>query len=103
MKVLLPSLTNHNITIEPRYYTSETISLEAYNESTRSLSTQDVIYSIDGGVMTVNFDLIVSEGDKYTFKMLENGNVIYRCKVFATEQDPQTYKLTNGKYKVPNV
>ena len=53
--------------------------------------------------MTVNFDLEVSEGDKFVFKILDNNSVIYRCKAFATAQDPQSYKLTNNKYKYPNV
>lgn len=103
MKVLLPSDTNHDITIEPRYYTSDELVLEVYNESTRLVDSQVVIYTTVSGVMTVNFDLEVSEGDKFVFKILDNNSVIYRCKAFATAQDPQSYKLTNNKYKYPNV
>jgi hypothetical protein len=103
MKVLLPSNTTHDITIEPRYFTTSTISLEIYNESNRDVTTQDITYTVNGGVMIATFDLNVLEGDKFTFKMMEDGNVIYRCKAFGTEQDPQEYKLTKDKYKYPNV
>ncbi len=103
MKVLLPSLSTHTIIIEPRYYTSNAIDLYSYNEATKEDSTQVVTSVVNSGVMSVTFDLDVLEGDKFTFKMSESGNIIYRCKVIATEQNPQDYKLTNGKYKVSNV
>jgi len=103
MKVLSINQTNQTITIEPRYFTENTLYIEITKESSRDTTSQIALYSIDNGVMTVNFDLVANEGEKFVFKIIDNNNVIYRCKAFATDQDPQSYKLTNNKYKYPNV
>ena len=60
------------------------------------------IWLLSGGVLTIPFDLEVLESDRYSIKIVEDSNIIYRGNVFCTSQNIQDYKLTKDKYTYYN-
>ncbi len=98
MKVLLPSNINHTITLEPRFYPTSILDLEITKEVTSVKTNQEPTYTILNGVMTLTFDLVGVEFERFTIKLIENNEVVYRCRLFFTEQEPQNYKITKDKF-----
>ena len=98
MKVLLPTNTTHTITIEPRFYPTNTLALrivkEGYNTNTDVVPT----YVINYGVMLLTFDLTGLEGERFSIKLTENNVICYRNKMFFTAQEPQDYKQSKNEY-----
>lgn len=99
MKVLKPSLSLHTITTEPRFFPSLVLNMELKNEATSVITNVIPSYVTVYGVTKFTFSLIGLEGDRYSVKITESENVVYRCKMFFTEQEPQDYKITKGLYK----
>jgi len=98
MKIVLPSDTAHTIDLIPRFYPVDAVDLYLKNEATKVEAIVSSTYSIDGGVMLLNFTKDFNDGDKYQIKVTENDTVVFRGKLLATAQTPQEYKLTEGKY-----
>ena len=44
------------------------------------------------------FDYTFKENDRYQMKISENDVITFRGKIVATDQTPQQFKLTTGKY-----
>lgn len=103
MKVLNPNNTNHTITLQPRFNPITDLVIELINEVTKVKHDLINTYTFFGGVLDMNFDFeLMSENDRFTFKITENETVIYRGSIFCTSQDPQDYKLTENKYIYPS-
>lgn len=98
MKVLLPNNISHSITVIPRYYPTNTLSLEVIKEGYDSTETIVPSYSISSGVMTLNFDLTGVAQDRFLLKLTEDSNLVFIGKVFFTEQETQGFKLTKDTY-----
>ena len=98
MKILLPSVTAHEIDLIPRFYPTTVLVLSLYNEATKVTTTPAVTYAILNGILTISFTATVAESDKYQIKLTESGVVVFRGKILVTAQTSQSYKLTNGLY-----
>lgn len=102
MKVVLPSNTSHVIYLIPRFYTYDDLVLNLYNESTKEETDITLLYgssfNISDGYVSINFDHTFLEGDKYQLKITSDSDVVYRDKIFATEQTPQDYSQTSTQY-----
>ena len=72
MKILLPSVTAHEIDLIPRFYPTTALVLSLYNESTKVTTTPAVTYVILNGILTISFTATVAEGSKYQIKLTEN-------------------------------
>jgi len=98
MKVLLPSFTTHTITTEPRFFPTLALDMELKNEATGVITNVVPSYVTAFGVTKFTFDLTGAESDRYSVKITQGSEVVYRCKLFFTEQTPQDYKVTKGLY-----
>lgn len=98
MKVLLPSNTTHTIKLNPRFYPTSTLSIEVIKEGYNTKETIEPTYINYFGVLSVTFDLIGVEQDRFLIEITENNNVVYNGKLFFTEQDTQDFKLTKDTY-----
>lgn len=98
MKVVLPIDTTHLIALIPRYYTSDALVLELYNELKQTKEIVPCIYIIQNGLMTITFDYNFIENDKFTIKISDSNGVIYRDKLIATSQNTQDFKSTKDLY-----
>ena len=98
MKVVDFNVTSHSITLVPRFYTDNAISISLYDEATQITTSTANAHTTANGIMTYPFTHTFLENDKYQFKLLDGTTVVYRGKLIATDQVPQDYKLTNGLY-----
>ena len=98
MKVVNPLDVNHTITIVPRYYPTETLTLELIEEAIDTKNTVNCTYTEEDSLFKVHFTYDFTGKDKYSIKILEENNVIYRGKLMVSEQNTQDYKQTNGLY-----
>lgn len=98
MKIVKFTDTTHNIDLVPRFYPSDVIVLELFNEATRVFTIVNNTYIVTNGILTITFDFTFKDRDRYQMKISENDVIVFRGKIVATDQDPQKFKLTEGKY-----
>jgi hypothetical protein len=96
MIILRPSETTQTMTIIPRYEV-DLVTLIIRNESKATEETfEDLTATYSYGYLTFEFEKTVTEGSTFEFEVLNNLNVIYRGKAFATDaEDLENYKI-NG-------
>lgn len=99
MIVVNPALTTHTISLVPRTYDFTSIELFIRNESTGVETTVVTnLVRLNRG-LKCTFDYTFINGTNYEIKILNrDGDVLYRGKLFATTQNTQEYKQTDGKY-----
>lgn len=91
MKALSPDNTTHEISLIPRFYPAGAVVFSITKEGYNVTETVANSYSITNGVMTVTVDYTVTEGDRYSIKITEGSNVVYRGNIISTEQETQSY------------
>jgi hypothetical protein len=98
MIVLNPTDTTHGFNFIPRFIPSDELILQLYNETLQTTQTIDNTYVYLYGIITMTFDLVCTESQKFQLKILEGTEVIYRDKIFVTSQDTQAFKATKDHY-----
>ena len=80
----------------PRTYKATSIVL--VNEMTNESTTISSDFYIDGYYLytTTTFDLI--EGNFYTLSILNNNDVVYKDKIFCTNQVIADFSINDGQY-----
>ena len=96
--VVNPNDTTHEIRVIPREYFTGILVVTIVDEWTELSATPDNTYIIDKGYLYVTFDHTFKERDNYRLTMTNDGNIIYRGNIFATSQDTQNFKLSEGVY-----
>jgi hypothetical protein len=94
MKVVDPNDTTHVIDIIPRYY--------GFVDAVLTLSSladnvdEAVAYTsvLTNGVLAITFDYDFTERNKYTVKLIEIDEVVWRGQIFATDQATQDFDIT---------
>lgn len=94
MRVVKISETTHTIGIVPRYYDFSDAVLTLTNTATNESEVLEHTEVINAGVLDLGFTYQFKERDKFTIKLVEGSEVIYRGKLFATEQSPQEFDIT---------
>ena len=98
MIVINPNNTSHTINFVPRFYPTLAVTFELYNEGTKGVVTLDNIYVVANGIMSMTFDLVCKENEKYQIKLTTDGEILFRGKITATSQTPQDFKATKDLY-----
>lgn len=96
MKVLDPDNTTHNITFTPRFDPTGAFVLTLEKEGYDDAETVSNSYTQSNGYVTVTFDYEVVNNERYSIKITEDGDVIYRGKITVTNQETQEYSLTTN-------
>jgi len=86
MKIVSPLASSHSIKLIPRFYPYDAISFYLKKESTKVETLVSATYSIEGGVMLLDFDFTFAESEKYQIKIKQSDSVVYRGKLLATDQ-----------------
>ena len=99
MKVVNPNVRIKTISLIPRFNDVEAFDLLLINETTKEETTFFIDnYSYQNGILVFGFDFDMNEGDKYELKLSILNEVLYRGKIFATEQETQDFDLTKDLY-----
>ena len=94
MIIFRPSEETQTVTIIPRYKAG-LVTLKIRDESKATEETfDDLTASYSFGYLTFEFTKTVTEGSTFEFEVLNNENILFRGKAFATDQtDLQNYKI----------
>jgi len=98
MNVVNPNDTAHEIVIIPRYYPSDAIVVDLFNEAKQTSEIVENTYGVENGKLTLRFDYEFIEGGRFQIKITEASEVVYRGKIFATTQEPQNYSTSTNAY-----
>jgi hypothetical protein len=98
LKILNPLNTTHLITLNPRVEPVTLLVLELTNKVTKEVIEVENTYTFLSGVLSMTFELGVSESQNYSIEVRQFSKVIYRGIAFCTGQTPQDYKLTKDKF-----
>ena len=103
MIILQKSLTSQTISFIPREYVASGSNI--YNISIINETTNKSVYDQDTNVFTLNdyyyqysdvFTLV--EDTFYTLTIKKSGSVIYKDKIFCTNQTVTNYSVNNNEY-----
>ena len=100
---LTTSASAQTLKIIPRSYASS-VSMILRDDSTNTSTTYSSIStSTDKNYLVVSQALspVLVEGRFYDLKIKEGSNVIYKDKVFCTDQTITSYSVNSGEYTVP--
>ena len=98
MKVLTTSGDAQEMTIIPRSYPA-TVDIRLRNESTNGVTLiENVSTTTDKGYLTFSAVYSLTENVFYELTILDGSSVIYKDKVFCTDQAIATYSVNNGEY-----
>lgn len=99
MKVINPNNQINEIKLIPRFNDVEAFDLLLINETTKEQTTFFIAnYTYEDGVLVFDLDFATNEGDKYELKLSILNEVLYRGKIFSTEQATQDFDLTKDLY-----
>lgn len=96
MIILKEQIEAQSLKFIPRQYSATAIVL--VNEMTNESTTISSDFYVDGYYLytTATFDL--KEGNFYTLSILDNTDVVYKDKIFCTNQVIADYTINNGEY-----
>jgi len=103
MKHLTTSASAQTLKIIPRSYAS-TVSMILRDDSTNTSTTYSSIStSTDKNYLVISQALspVLVEGRFYDMTVKEGSNIIYKDKIFCTNQTISSYSVNSGEYTVP--
>ncbi len=96
MIVLTPDLTAQEIRFIPRVYEADSIIFHDENEN--SDTTIEGLFSKDDYYLVTNMELNLVNGRFYTITVMNGTSVIYKDRVFCTDQEITDYSINSGIY-----
>lgn len=97
MKILNSTNINHTLKFVPRFLPNENLRFTLKNETTKEIAKIPFIFVFENGLCTVNFDFNFIEKSNFQIKFTQENEVIYRGKLFITNQtNLQDYEHRNS-------
>lgn len=100
MRILLDSSNEQTLTFIPRAYPTE-VDYTLIEEGTgRTVEKEDVSTSTVLGRLTISDKFVLQEDKFYSIdiKDASSGELIYRDKIFVTNQDVKAYSINDGRF-----
>ncbi len=100
MRILLDDSQEQTLSIIPRKYPT-TIDYDLIEEGTgRKVSKVDIAALTVLGRLTISDTFLLQEDKFYSIDIFDasDDTLIYRDKIFVTNQDVKTYSINNGKF-----
>jgi len=98
MKVLTTSTDAQSMSIIPREYPA-TITIRLRDESTNEVTTySDINATTNKGYLVFSNAYTLTENVFYELTILDGSDVIYKDKIFCTDQTISTFSVNNGEY-----
>ena len=103
MKILTTSLSAQDLVVIPRTVSYTDLTLTLTNENTKVETPYSVTATYLNGYMTISNVFTLTEGVFYTFKIVDDGELIFRGKIFCTDQTVfDKYTINDGEYTEPS-
>jgi len=104
MKILTTSTSPQDLIVIPRTSSPYTdLVLTLTNENTKVSTAYNVTADYLYGYMTISNAFTLTEGTFYTFKIEDNGDLIFRGKIFCTDQTEfDKFTVNDGEFTEPS-
>jgi len=96
MLVLQQSASSQTFKIIPRAYAADSMIIT--DETTRDSITYSITITQLDYYAVISKIITLVEGHTYTLTVLDGANVVYKDKIFCTNQSATTYTINNGEY-----
>jgi len=96
MIILKEQLTEQSLTFIPREMNATTIVLR--NETTAEIRTIEAIFSLDSYYLTTTTIFALKEFTFYNLTILNGVDVVYKDKIFCTNQVIEDYTVNQNQY-----
>ena len=96
MIILLQSITSQTFKIIPRELAADSMVIE--DEAQNTSVTIAITPSVDRYYLSISKTLDLVEGRFYTLKVLNGSDVVYKDKIFCTNQVPADYSINDTEY-----
>ena len=96
MLVLRQQATSQTFKIIPRAYAAD--SMVITDETTKDSITYAITITQLDYYAVISKIITLVEGHTYTLTVLDGANVVYKDKIFCTNQSATTYTINNGEY-----
>ena len=100
---LTPTASAQTIKVIPRNYASSVTMILRDDSTNTSTTYSSVSASTDKNYLVISQALnpVLVEGRFYDMTVKEGSNVIYKDKIFCTNQTISSYSVNSGEYTVP--
>ena len=93
--------TPSNLYATPRSGVYDSLILTVRDESTKEIVTESITFTLSGNYYDFTTAYQFTEGRFYNIEIKEGSNLLFRDKVFCTDQPLDgKFRMTNGKYEV---
>lgn len=96
MLVLQQSASSQTFKIIPRQFAADSMIIT--DETTRDSITYSITITQLDYYAVISKIITLVEGHTYTLTVLDGANVVYKDKIFCTNQSATTYTINNGEY-----
>lgn len=99
---LTTTASSQTLKVIPRNYASN-VSMILRDDSTNTTTTYSVSTTTDKNYLVLSqaFSPVLVEGRFYDLTLKEGSSVIYKDKVFCTDQTISSYSVNNAEYTIP--
>ena len=96
MIVLQQSALSQTFKIIPRQFAADSMIIT--DETTRDSITYNITITQLDYYAVISEIIALVEGHTYTLTVFDGANVVYKDKIFCTNQSATTYTINNGEY-----
>jgi hypothetical protein len=96
MIVLQETVTAQDFKVIPRVYSADR--MEITGETTRSTTSYNITATIDGYYLTWTESVTLEEDNFYMLTVFNGADIVYKDKIFCTNQTVSTYSVNNGEF-----
>lgn len=100
MNVFNPNDTIHTLKVIPRFYPDGDVTIKLHFKERGEPFTQTLTPIIADGYMTIFIDKVFSNNQNMSITISQADEIVYRGKIFVTDQATQEYSLTDDIFKV---
>tara|TARA_R100001510_G_scaffold11673_1_gene8929 strand:+ start:70 stop:417 length:348 start_codon:yes stop_codon:yes gene_type:complete len=99
---LTTTASSQTLKVIPRSYASS-VSMILRDDSTNTTTTYSVSTTTDKNYLVLSQALspVLVEGRFYDLTIKEGSSVIYKDKIFCTDQTTSSYSVNNAEYTIP--
>lgn len=97
MKILTTSTGDQTFKVIPRSYPAS-VTVKLREDVTNTETTYTVNPTEEKGKMVITQAFSLQEGSYYDLTLLDGSDVIYKDKIYCTDQTISSYSVNNGEY-----
>ena len=96
MLILREQATSQTFKVIPRYYAADSMTIT--DEQTRDTITYAITITQTDYYAVIAKIITLEEGHTYTLTVFDGTDVVYKDKIFCTNQTVEAYTINNGAY-----